>query len=388
MQYSLSRHFIWLLLGCLTVVVTVSQAQEIPAPIVYDGYRGGFDIGSQGVKISIIGFYHRDGKLKYRLVYDRQETVGLVKGMELNNGKLRPADVQDAVATVQEMLKDASETYGMSNRDFIIYTSSGVNLASNVADLDVLTQKILNMPTVTSMPTKVEATYSVRAGLAREDFDKAILVDVGGGNLKGGILQPYVSASGATRYTFKSYSIEYGARRIAERIMMRKTDPAEYQNELRVMVEDSISPLIRMSLNDNPEIKTIGRSIVYLTGGAAYQFITWKYPEKVREEIVEFTMNDFYQFIDMLNSPTGWIDWQGKTFAKIDDPKLREQVEKDHIKATKRVYNREGCLAGTLLAQQVFREIGNLNTKTFYFTRDAYWINALIFDTYKREFKK
>lgn len=388
MQYSLSRHFIWLLLGCLTVVVTVSQAQEIPAPIVYDGYRGGFDIGSQGVKISIIGFYHRDGKLKYRLVYDRQETVGLVKGMELNNGKLRPADVQDAVATVQEMLKDASETYGMSNRDFIIYTSSGVNLASNVADLDVLTQKILNMPTVTSMPTKVEATYSVRAGLAREDFDKAILVDVGGGNLKGGILQPYVSASGATRYTFKSYSIEYGARRIAERIMMRKTDPAEYQNELRVMVEDSISPLIRMSLNDNPEIKTIGRSIVYLTGGAAYQFITWKYPEKVREEIVEFTMNDFYQFIDMLNSPTGWIDWQGKTFAKINDPKLREQVEKDHIKATKRVYNREGCLAGTLLAQQVFREIGNLNTKTFYFTRDAYWINALIFDTYKREFKK
>lgn len=388
MQYSLSRHFIWLLLGCLTVVVTVSQAQEIPAPIVYDGYRGGFDIGSQGVKISIIGFYHRDGKLKYRLVYDRQETVGLVKGMELNNGKLRPADVQDAVATVQEMLKDASETYGMSNRDFIIYTSSGVNLASNVADLDVLTQKILNMPTVTSMPTKVEATYSVRAGLAREDFDKAILVDVGGGNLKGGILQPYVSASGATRYTFKSYSIEYGARRIAERIMMRKTDPAEYQNELRVMVEDSISPLIRMSLNDNPEIKTIGRSIVYLTGGAAYQFITWKYPEKVREEIVEFTMNDFYQFIDMLNSPTGWIDWQGKTFAKINDPKLREQVEKDHIKATKRVYNREGCLAGTLLAQQVFREIGNLNTKTFYFTRDAYWINALIFDTYKGEFKK
>jgi hypothetical protein len=388
MQYSLSRRFIWLLLSCLTVASTVSQAQEIPAPVVYDGYRGGFDIGSQGIKISIIGFYHRDGKLKYRLVYDRQETVGLVKGMELNNGKLRPADIQDAVATVQEMLKDASETYGMTNRDFIIYTSSGVNLATNVADIDVLTQKMLNIPTVTSMPTKVEATYSVRAGLAREDFDKAILVDVGGGNLKGGILQPYVSASGATRYTFKSYSIEYGARRVAERIMMRKTDPAEYQNDLRVMVEDSVAPLIRMSLNDNPEIKTIGRSIVYLTGGAAYQFITWKYPEKVREEIVEFTMNDFYQFIDMLSSPTGWLDWQGKTFTKIEDLKLREIIERDHVKATKRVYNREGCLAGTLLAQQVFREIGNLNTKTFYFTRDAYWINALVFDTYKGEFKK
>lgn len=40
-----------------------------------------------------------------------------------------------------------------------------------------------------------------------------------------------------------------------------------------------------------------------------------------------------------------------------------------------------GGLAGTLLAQQVFWEIGNLNAKSFYFTRDAYWINALVFDT-------
>lgn len=380
------RPFVWLLLLCLSA--HVARAQEVQAPIVYDGYRGGFDIGSQGVKLSIIGFYHREGKLKYKLVYDRQETVGLVKGMELNNGKLRAADIQDAVATVQEMLKDASETYGMAPRDFIIYTSSGVNLATNVADVDALTQKVLGIPTTTNMPTKVEATYSVRAGLAREDFDKAILVDVGGGNLKGGILQPYISASGSTRYTFKAYTIEHGARRVSERVLLRQNDPVKYQSELRAMVEDSVAPLIRMSLNDNPEIKTVTRSIVYLTGGAAYQFITWRFPEKVQDEIVEFTMNDFNQFIDMLSSPTGWLDWQSRTFTKIEDPKLRELMERDHAKATKKVYNREGCLAGTLLAQQVFREIGNLNTKMFYFTRDAYWINALVFDTYKGEFKK
>ncbi|CCG99045.1 hypothetical protein FAES_1034 [Fibrella aestuarina BUZ 2] len=380
------RRFIWFILLCLSA--STLQAQEVQAPIVYDGYRGGFDIGSQGVKLSIIGFYHREGKLKYKLVYDRQETVGLVKGMELNNGKLRAADIQDAVATVQEMLKDASETYGMAPRDFIIYTSSGVNLATNVADVDALTQKVLGIPTTTNMPTKVEATYSVRAGLAREDFDKAILIDVGGGNLKGGILQPYISASGSTRYTFKAYTIEHGARRVSERVLLRQNDPVKYQSELRTMVEDSIAPLIRMSLNDNPEIKTVNRSIVYLTGGAAYQFVTWRFPEKVQDEIVEFTMNDFNQFIDMLSSPTGWLDWQSRTFTKVEDPKLRELMERDHAKATKKVYNREGCLAGTLLAQQVFREIGNLNTKMFYFTRDAYWINALVFDTYKGEFKK
>jgi len=388
MKHTYLLRAILLVLVNLAVSRTSTFAQMVPRSITFDGYRAGFDIGSQGVKLSVIGFYHQDGKLKYRLVYDRQETVGLIKGMELNNGKLRAADIQEAVATVQEMMRDASEVFGMSNRDFIIYTSSGINMASNVADVNAQTQRTLGMTTVVDMPTKVEATYSVRAGLAREDFDRAILVDVGGGNLKGGILQPYINAAGLTRYTFKSYTIELGARRLAERILLRNPSTTDYPNRLKMMVEDSIAPLIRMSLNDNPGIKDISRSMVYLTGGAAYQFITWRFPEKVQEEIVEFTLDDLGQFVEMLYSPTGWIDWQSRTFAMIEDPKLRELVERDHAKATRRVYNREGCLAGTLLAQQIFREIGNLNTKTFYFTRDAYWINALVFDTYKGEFKK
>lgn len=379
---------IFYLLFFFAVPVAKTPAQEVPANITYDGYRGGFDIGSQGVKLSVIGFYHQNGKLKYRLIYDRQETVGLVKGMELNSGKLRAVDIQEAVATVQEMMRDAFDVFGLTNRDFIIYTSSGINLATNVSDVNALTQKTLGMTTITDMPTKVEATYSVRAGLAREDFERAILVDVGGGNLKGGILQPYINAAGETRFTFKSYTIELGARRLSERILLRNPNLTEYPNLLKKMVEDSIAPLIRMSLNDNPGIKDLSRSMVYLTGGAAYQFITWRYPEKVRDEIVEFTLDDFGQFVEMLYSLTGWIDWQSRTFAMIKDVKLREQIERDHIKASRRVYNREGCLAGTLLAQQVFREIGGLNTKTFYFTRDAYWINALVFDTYKDEFKR
>ena len=388
MKFTYLPRTIFYLLFFFAVPVAKIPAQEVPANIIYDGYRAGFDIGSQGVKLSVIGFYHQNGKLKYRLIYDRQETVGLVKGMELNSGKLRAVDIQEAVATVQEMMRDAFDVFGLTNRDFIIYTSSGINLATNVSDVNALTQKMLGMTTVTDMPTKVEATYSVRAGLAREDFERAILVDVGGGNLKGGILQPYINAAGVTRFTFKSYTIELGARRLSERILLRNPNLTEYPNLLKKMVEDSIAPLIRMSLNDNPGIKDLSRSMVYLTGGAAYQFITWRYPEKVQNEIVEFTLDDFGQFVEMLYSLTGWIDWQSRTFAMIKDVKLREQIERDHIKASRRVYNREGCLAGTLLAQQVFREIGGLNTKTFYFTRDAYWINALVFDTYKDEFKR
>ena len=361
------------------------MAQNTPK---YAGYRGGFDIGSQGVKLSIVGFYYQKDRLKYRLVYDRQETVGLIKGMETNGGKLRPADVQDAVAFVQEMMEDAKTVYKLQNKDFIIYASSGVNIAPNITDLDAQAQKILGMRVNVNMPAKTEATYGARAGLAREDFDSAILVDVGGGNTKGGILQKYIAADGRERYTFKSYNIEFGARRLSERMAKRSSNTEQYNAILKQMVEDTIAPLIRSSLNDNPEIRSATRSIIYLTGGAAYQFITWFVPEKVTEEIIEFKYSNLQDFYYMLLSSNGWADWETRKFDDVKDDKLRELMTRDHQKATQKVYNRDACLAGMSLVLQAVKEIGNPDRKTFYFTRDAYWINTLVYDTYKNDFKK
>ena len=361
------------------------SAQTAPK---YVGYRGGFDIGSQGVKLSIVGFYYQKNSLRYRLIYDRQETVGLIKGMETNNGKLRPADIQDAIAFVQEMLEDAKSAYKLQNKDFIIYASSGVNIAPNIADLDAQAQKMIGMKVTTNMPAKTEATYGARAGLAREDFDSAILVDVGGGNTKGGILQKYIAADGRERYTFKSYNIEFGARRLSERMAKRSSSPDEYNANLKAMIEDTVAPLIRSSLNDNPEIRSANRSIVYTTGGAAYQFITWLFPEKVQDEIIDFKYSNLQSFYDMLQSPTGWAEWESRKFDNIKDDKLRELVVRDHQKATQKVYNRDACLAGISLVMQAVREIGNPDRKTFYFTRDAYWINTLVYDTFKNDFKK
>ena len=362
-----------------------ASAQTAPK---YVGYRGGFDVGSQGVKLSIVGFYYQKNSLRYRLVYDRQETVGLIKGMETNNGKLRPADIQDAIAFVQEMLEDAKSAYKLQNKDFIIYASSGVNIAPNIADLDAQAQKMIGMKVTTNMPAKTEATYGARAGLAREDFDSAILVDVGGGNTKGGILQKYIGADGRERYTFKSYNIEFGARRLSERLTKRSSSPDDYNANLKQMIEDTVAPLIRSSLNDNPEIRSANRSIVYTTGGAAYQFITWLFPEKVQEEIIDFKYSNLQDFYAMLQSPTGWAEWETRKFDNIKDEKLRALVVRDHQKATQKVYNRDACLAGISLVMQAVREIGNPDRKTFYFTRDAYWINTLVYDTFKNDFKK
>lgn len=381
----MKNHFnkgLFILIAFLLVAVgTFAQTPK------YVGYRGGFDIGSQGVKMSVIGFYFQNNKLRYKLVYDRQETVGLVKGMETNGGKLRPADIQEAIAFVQEMMEDAKTVYKLTNKDFVIYASSGVNIAPNIADLDALAFKNIAMHVNINMPAKAEATYGARAGLAREDFDSAILVDVGGGNTKGGILQKYVGADGRERYTFKSYNIEYGARRLSERVLKRTSNFEVYAKDLKGMVEDSIAPLIRSSLNDNPEIRSATRNIIYTTGGASYQFITWLVPEKVQEEIIEFKYDDLLSFYNMLQSADGWAEFETRKFDNIKDAKLKELMVRDHDKATKKVYNRDACLAGISLVLQAIKEIGNPERKTFYFTRDAYWINTTVYDLYKGDFQ-
>ncbi|MFY7787143.1 MAG: hypothetical protein ACOVQA_04645, partial [Thermoflexibacteraceae bacterium] len=97
-----------MLIAATLLIITVQSFAQTPK---YVGYRGGFDIGSQGVKLSVIGFYFQNNKLRYKLVYDRQETVGLIKGMETNGGKVRPADIQEAIAFVQEMMEDAKSAY-------------------------------------------------------------------------------------------------------------------------------------------------------------------------------------------------------------------------------------------------------------------------------------
>lgn len=381
MKKYLNKGVLMLLAFCMLALQTIAQTPK------YAGYRGGFDIGSQGVKLSVVGFYFQNNKLRYKLVYDRQETVGLVKGMETNGGKLRPADIQEAIAFVQEMMEDVKSVYKLTNKDFIIYASSGVNIASNIGDLDALAQKNLGMRVNINMPAKAEATYGARAGLAREDFDSAILVDVGGGNTKGGILQKYVGADGRERYTFKSYNIEYGARRLSERILKRTNGFESYVQDLKSMVEDSIAPLIRSSLNDNPEIRSATRNIVYTTGGVSYQFITWLAPEKVQDEIIEFKYDDLLKFYNMLRTPDGWSEFETRKFDNVKDAKLKELMVRDLDKATKKVYNRDACLAGISLVLQAIREIGNPERKTFYFTRDAYWINTTVYDTYKGDFQ-
>lgn len=370
------------------LILLITHQMFAQEAINYLGYRGGIDIGAQGVKISIMGFYYKNDRLKYRLIYERQESIGLVKGMETNGGKLRTADIQDAISFAQEMIEDAKEAYKLANKDFVIYTSSGVNIAPNVGELDALSKKNMNMSVNVSLTAKAEAAYGTRASFDRDDFDSAILVDVGGGSSKGGILQKYTAADGREKYTFKSFNLEYGARRLNERIAKRTSNFDDYQKQLKSMVEDTLANLIRSNLNDNPSISSFNRNIIYLTGGAAYQFITWLYPEKILDEIVEFKYTDILNFEYLLRKEGGWKSFENRQFDNIADEKLRQLMKKDHEKATQKIYNRDACLAGISLVEQIIKEIGSPEKKIFYFSRDAYWINILIYDTYKNDFKR
>mgnify|MGYP006888940626 FL=1 len=89
----------------------------------------------------------------------------------------------------------------------------------------------------------------------------------------------------------------------------------------------------------------------------------------------------------MLQTLDGWGDFETRKFDNIKDAKLKELMIRDHDKATKKVYNRDACLAGISLILQAVKEIGNPERKTFYFTRDAYWINTTVYDLYKGDFQ-
>ena len=103
---------------------------------------------------------------------------------------------------------------------------------------------------------------------------------------------------------------------------------------------------------------------------------------------MEFKYSDLQDFDYMMRRENGWKSFQTRTFDNIADANLRQLMIKDNEKAAQKIYNRDACLAGISLVMQILKEIGSPEKKTFYFSRDAYWVNVLIYDAFKNDFLK
>jgi exopolyphosphatase/pppGpp-phosphohydrolase len=343
-------------------------------------YRLVGDIGSTGVKLAVLDIYKTPkGNLAYAIAYlPDQITLGLSKGLETNGGSLLQADIEKAATNLNEVFEDllSNPDFKLTKSNIYLCASSGINKAKNIDQLDKRVYDVTGVHVDLTLTAEKEAAYETRASLDRSDFDDAVSNNVGGGNTKGGILVPYQDSRGRTKFRFYSYNIQFGAKRLSEKFIKKSSNFAEYKDMVTKFVNDSIAPSLELQFRDHPEI--MQRNMSYISGGVAFQFVTWLKPSEYKTEIVEdIRYSDILAFYAVVSQENGLDEFKSRKFSDPAQQKVNDNAAN--------LYSKEAVFAGWSLMKAVVEKQGNPDKKTYYFPRDAYWMYSYGFDKFKNE---
>lgn len=250
--YKTSKQIIFNL--CVVFCTIISYAQNT---------FGGIEIGSKGVKISIIEV--ENAKKSIYIIKDFwTENVGIAKGISID-GKLAAADIENAASVVEKNFIKLLTVNKIPREKIFIVASSGVGMASNT-DALVARVKSLTNKDMEVIESKLEAKLLFRGCIPPKLFSNALLIDIGGGNTKGGYAELMND-----NLIFFPLNLNLGTITLTEKINKR-TDGVtldrfidenfKFQNELVTEVKQTI--------NQRPLSKS--KTNVYLSGGAAWAF--------------------------------------------------------------------------------------------------------------------
>src|SRR5436190_6835878 len=142
--------------------------------------HGGIEIGGRGVKATVLEV--RPGGL-YRRLFSKTHNTTLSALDE--RGAFKKDALADAVGGIAGFYRVFRETYKLPPERIHIVGSSGVPRASNRADLVAAVKKATGQE-LRFIDEKTEVALTIAGVVPRDDRDGSIVLDVGGGNTKGG----------------------------------------------------------------------------------------------------------------------------------------------------------------------------------------------------------
>jgi tetratricopeptide (TPR) repeat protein len=307
----------------------------------------GIDIGSTGVKLSVI---------QVTLGKEGHYIYNATKDSAINS------NFADLNSSAFESAKDAIRRYftiinGLKITEDHIYVAFSSGVLQNVMAKNMSKDSISNVflqvarsiiPSfqrpIEFLTPDMEARYT-NIGIVLPKFkEKSVSIDIGGGNTKGGF---YTTAG-----NFESFSLPFGSR-----FMAIKPN------------EDSLPQSVRaelMVLNQRAGIQN--KREVFFLGGIVWAMINLLYPEKAMSDYVEFSANDVANFQKLASGDyTAFINYTTDKVEKITDPELATRAKKN-LNDTQNTFTAENLRRGALLFGGIVNEL-NIPTlkKRYYF---------------------
>ncbi len=322
---------------------------------------GGIEIGSKGVKMSVIDVENAKKSI-YTIKDFWTENAGVAKGISVD-GKLAEDDMDNASNMVALNYDKLLKTFKIPNDRIFIVASSGVGLASNTDEL-VRKVKALTGKDMEVISSKLESKLMYRGCVPPKMYGNSLLVDIGGGNTKGGYAEVINE-----NMIFFPLNLDLGTITLTEKIN-KETGSTSLDKFLdaNFKFQTILSAKLGEMFKERPLTKK--KLNVYLSGGAVWAFYTLFYG-KPADNFSEITIQDVQEYNAMVQN----------NFTRFTELATTNKEAERVLKT----YSQKHLIAANSILLNALEDLGELKTKKLYFAKNGQiaWLLSYVADSAK-----
>ncbi|WP_428223633.1 exopolyphosphatase [Flavobacterium sp.] len=309
---------------------------------------GGIEIGGKGIKVSVIDVDNIK-KGDYEIKAFWTDNVGIAKGISID-GNLAQDDILKATETVTANYLKLKNEFKVPVEQIFTVGSSGVAMAKNTKELIDKVKAAINKD-LEFITANDEGKMLLRGLIPAENYPTSMVLDIGGGNTKGG----YVDVFNNNTFVFFPVSLNYGSITLTEAINKKtKSNSLSEYNEKAF----GFLPELRTQISEmyNSRSKALEKENLYLSGGAVWAFYTL-YNGVAKQNFNEFKLEDVIYYDAILKN----------NFKKFEDlAKTDPEIEK-----VLKTYSQKHLISGSNILIVALEAIPNINAKKLYFAKQG-----------------
>jgi hypothetical protein len=337
----------------------------------------GFDVGSKGVKLSILEIGKKAKKLgSFNILKDTAVNTDFISFTQ--------PTFQATLNALTKLYTSVIKQYSIPSERIFVVISSGVKSQAQkenkgywLKDLSDSFRLRVHEPKreVAIIDVTEEARLSHLGIVPDSKRYSTFLIDIGSGNTKGGYFP-----MGNTK-DIKLFQLTWGTKTVANETDKRCDDDktiGNFKNQLfRVLAGEANTEII-YAVNSSGAYDRSDN--IAFSGGIAWSVATLVYPELLDNSVVPVTYDDVAKFNDrLLKSPKSFSD--SAIIKTITDKSLSTQNIASEVKKVNQVFDQKSLLAGTGLLLKIMRQFeGIYEKKQFFLVKNGQvgWISAYV----------
>ena len=292
------------------------------------------------------------------------ENVGIVKGVSID-GNLALEDMEKATSVVLANYLKIKTEFKVPDDNIFIVGSSGVAMAKNTQQLtDKI--KLVTKKDLEFIDAQTEGKMLLRGCVPPVDYDDSMVLDIGGGNTKGG----YIDVKNNDNFVFFPLSVNFGTVTLTEAInkKTRNQSLSEY-NEKAFGFLPTLREQINAMYGTSPV--ALEKKKVFMSGGAVWAFYTL-YNGAAKNTFNEFKLEDVIYYDAVLKN----------NFEKFENlAKTNKDVER-----ILKTYSQKYLISASNILLVCLEAIPDINSKKLYFAKEGQiaWLISYVADRSKK----